>query len=123
MRTKKAGVTKGQGCEQGEEEERRYKQRDRGRGYDELCVIVSSYCHILANVYPFVPLVPMEGAKTANGKVNGRLIGEIVKFMGSNGKINFNGFFDNASAKTGNQAEIGHSFGWLRLSKWMGTGL
>ena len=103
VRSRKAGVTKGQGWEQGEEEERRDKQRNRGRGYGDLCVIVSTYCHILSNTFPFVPSVPMIGAERANGKVNEH-IGEIIKCMGSKSNINFNSIFDNASAKTGNQA-------------------
>ena len=73
VRTRNAGITKGQGWEQGEEEVRRDKQRNRGRGYDDLCVIVSTYCHILLNAFPFAPSLPMIGAERANGKVNGRL--------------------------------------------------
>ena len=70
---KSRGTTKGQGWEQGEKEDRRDKERNRGQGYDDLCVIVSTYCHILSNDFPFAPSVPMIGAERANGKVNGRL--------------------------------------------------
>ena len=43
VKTRKAGVIKGQGWVQGGEEERRDKQRNREKGYDDLCVIVSTY--------------------------------------------------------------------------------
>ena len=73
LKTRKVGVIKGQRWVQGGEEERRDKQRNRERGYDDLCVIVSTYCHMLSNTFPSVPLVPMVGTERANGKVNGRL--------------------------------------------------
>ena len=40
-----------------------------------------------------------------------------------NGDVNFNSIFDNASAKTGIQAQIGHSFGWIELNKMDGYGI
>ena len=43
--------------------------------------------------------------------------------MGSNSNINFNSIFDNASAKTGNEAQIGYSFGCIDLSKMDGYGI
>ena len=68
VKTRKAGVTKGQEWVQGGEEERRDKQRNREKGYDGLCVIVSTYRHMLSNAFPSVPLVPMVGTERANGK-------------------------------------------------------
>ena len=37
--------------------------------------------------------------------------------------LNCNGIFDNASAETGSQAQIGHSFGWIELNKMDGYGI
>ena len=53
VRSRKAGVTKGQGWEQGEEEERRDKQRNRGRGYGDLW----AYCfYILSHPVKFLSI-------------------------------------------------------------------
>lgn len=41
-----------------------------------------------------------------------------VAGMGTSGSI-----FDNASMKTENQAQIGHSFGWIDLNKMDGYGI
>ena len=46
-----------------------------------------------------------------------------VVSVDSNGDIDFNSIFDNASAKTGIQAQIGHSFGWIELNKMDGYGI
>ena len=46
-----------------------------------------------------------------------------VVSVDSNDDINFNGIFDNASTKTGIQAQIGHSFGWIELNKMDGYGI
>ena len=35
--------------------------------------------------------------------------------------LNCNSIFDNLSPKTGNQAQIGYSFGWIEVNKMDGT--
>ena len=46
-----------------------------------------------------------------------------VAGMGSNSDDNFNSIFDNASTKTGNQAQIGLPFDWIDFNKMDGYGI